>query len=627
MPKINLLSQDISELIAAGEVVERPASVVKEMVENSIDAGARHITIEIKRGGVTFIRVTDDGCGISFEDTPLAFLRHATSKIQAAADLENIATLGFRGEALAATAAVSRVEIFTKSADAQLGTHYGISGGIEQYYEETGCADGTTIFVRDLFYNTPARMKFLKKDVTEGSAVADVAERAALSHPEIAFKFIRDGKQVMSTSGDGKLSSAVYSILGREFHSTLISADSTTDGVSVTGFVCKPAFCRASRSRQYTFLNGRFVMSKTVMAAAEQAYRDSMMVGKFPAFVLCVTVPPETVDVNVHPAKTEVRFSDERRIFSAVHYAVKSAVAAGDTRLQIQPENPRPQEKFLHVTAQQYRQSAVKLPPQDAFNVGDKVIFQDDKTPFYQREDVKKYMSEHMPEGLAENAAVQNEDRINPPDSSEPTEKQPMYSPQDEPETEFSPQSEIRLIGEAFSTYIIVQMGDSIYLIDKHAAHERIIYNDLRATRQPQIQTLLLPVTVHLSADEYSAAVQNTEEFLKAGFEIEDFGNKAILVRAVPACLDKNDVASIVTEAAASLAGSGSIKIDFLDNLFRTVACKAAIKAGYITSERELFSLAKRVLSSDDVMYCPHGRPVAFCINRSELEKYFGRIQ
>lgn len=628
MPKINLLSQDISELIAAGEVVERPASVVKEMIENSIDAGARHITVEIKRGGITFIRITDDGCGISFEDTPLAFLRHATSKIKNASDLENISTLGFRGEALAATAAVSRVEIFTKPADSQFGTHYGISGGIEQYYEETGCADGTTIFVKDLFYNTPARMKFLKKDVTEGSAVADVAERAALSHPEIAFKFIRDGKQVMATSGDGKLSSAVYSVLGREFHSTLIPVDSAADGISVTGFVCKPVYCRASRSRQYTFLNGRFVISKTVTAAAEQAYRDSAMVGKFPAFVLCVKIPGETVDVNVHPAKTEVRFSDERRIFSAVHYAVKSAVAAGDTRPQIPTQGTRTQEKFLKMTAEQYRQSAVKLPRQDAFTVGDKIVFHDDTTPFYQREDVKKYIAEHPQANISETLSAGQDSLAYPsPSAPEPASEKPQASKADESETEFSPESEIRLIGEAFSTYIVAQMGDSIYLIDKHAAHERIIYNDLCSADQLQIQTLLLPVTVRLSAEEYSAAVQNTEEFLKAGFEIEDFGNKAVLVRAVPACLDKNDVESVVTEAAASLAGSGSIKIDFLDNLFRTVACKAAIKAGYITSARELFSLAKRILSGNDIMYCPHGRPVAFRVKRGELEKYFGRIQ
>ena len=328
MPKINLLPKQVSELIAAGEVVERPASVIKELVENSIDAGAKRVTVEIQRGGITYIRVADDGCGIAHEDVPTAFLRHATSKIKSGGDLAAIATLGFRGEALAAVSSVSRVEMFTKQPEDRFGTHYIIEGGEETLYEEAGCPDGTTIIIRDIFYNTPARMKFLKKDVSEANAAAAVVDRIALSHPEISFKFLRDGKQTLNTSGDGRISGAVYSVLGREFAGSLIAVDGTLDRVTVTGFTCKPVACRPTRNYQFVFLNGRLVRSGTVTAAAEQAYKNSAMVGKFPGFVLYLNVPFDSVDVNVHPAKTEVRFSDERRIFDAVYSAVKNAVSS-----------------------------------------------------------------------------------------------------------------------------------------------------------------------------------------------------------------------------------------------------------------------------------------------------------
>ena len=330
MPKIELLSKEISELIAAGEVVERPASVVKELVENSIDAGSAHITVEISRGGISMIRITDDGCGIASSDVPTAFLRHATSKIKSADDLNAIGTLGFRGEALAATACVSRVEMFTKTKDEALGSHYVIEGAEELLFEESGCPQGTTIIIRDIFYNTPARMKFLKKDATEGTTVQAVVERAALSHPEIAFKFIREGKLQFSSSGDGKLYTAIYSVLGRELANSLIEVNGTTDNISVEGFTSKPFLCRQSRASQYTFLNGRLVRSSTVIAAVEQAYKNSTMVGKFPAFVLSLNMPLNLVDVNVHPAKTEVRFADEKQVFKK-RYRAKGYKTAGFT--------------------------------------------------------------------------------------------------------------------------------------------------------------------------------------------------------------------------------------------------------------------------------------------------------
>ena len=628
MPKINLLPRDLAELIAAGEVVERPASVVKEMVENSIDSGATHITVEIKRGGVTYIRVTDNGCGISPEDVPVAFLRHATSKIAKSDDLYNIATLGFRGEALAATSSVSRIEMFTKRAEDTLGTHYEIEGGIEKTNEESGCPDGTTIIVRDIFYNTPARMKFLKTDMGEGNAVTAVCERAALSHPEIAFKLIKDGKQVISTSGDGKLHSAIYSVLGREFAGTLIEVETELSGIGVSGFTCKPIYCRQSKTSQIVFLNGRFVRSGTVSAAVERAYKNSAMVGKYPAFVLNLKVPFGAVDVNVHPAKTEIRFSDEKKIFDAVYYGVKSAIEMGDTRPVINVGTPK---KAIPLTEEieqvKYRQSGVDF---SIYNKSQEerdytaikpsfkevpktkeepLVLHQDNTPFFAREVVKK--------------VVAKMDAVN----ERTEEKTSVVTAVEEKTEEYTPEKEVRLIGEAFSTYIVAQMGESIFLIDKHAAHERILFNNFKKKEKIEMQNLLSAVSVRLEAEEYTAVVGNLELLLKAGFEIEDFGEGTVLVRAVPAMLSGEDVASMVNEAAASLARTGNVDIERIEDIFHSVSCKAAIKAGYITSNTELLELAKKVLCSDDIRYCPHGRPVAFEIKKKDIEKQFGRIQ
>ena len=629
MPKINLLPRDLAELIAAGEVVERPASVVKEMVENSIDSGATHITVEIKRGGVTYIRVTDNGCGISSEDVPVAFLRHATSKISKSDDLYNIATLGFRGEALAATSSVSRIEMFTKRREDALGTHYEIEGGIEKLNEESGCPDGTTIIVRDIFYNTPARMKFLKTDMGEGNAVTAVCERAALSHPEIAFKLIKEGKQVISTSGDGKLHSAIYSVLGREFASTLIEVETELSGIGVSGFTCKPIYCRQSKTGQIVFLNGRFVRSGTVSAAVERAYKNSAMIGKYPAFVLNLKVPFGAVDVNVHPAKTEIRFSDEKKIFDAVYYGVKSAIEMGDTRPIINVGAPKKAIPLTEETEQvKYRQTGVDLSiynksqaekdytaPKPSFKETVKIndeplVLHQDNTPFFAREDVKKVL---------EKREIKTEETI-----PAPSKIQDVNTKVSE---EYTPEKEVRLIGEAFSTYIIVEQGESVFLIDKHAAHERILFNQFKKTQQIEMQNLLSAVSVRLEAEEYTAVLDNVELLLKAGFEVEDFGDGTVLVRAVPAMLGGEDVASMVREAAASLACTGNVDIERIEDIFHSVSCKAAIKAGYITSNTELLELARKVLNSDDIRYCPHGRPTAFEIKKKDIEKQFGRIQ
>lgn len=636
MPTINVLPRAIAELIAAGEVVERPASVVKEMVENSIDAGATHITVEISRGGITYIRVTDDGCGIESADVKKAFLRHATSKIRVADDLDGIATLGFRGEALAATSAVSRVEMFTKSANEPLGTHYLIEGGEETLCEESGCPNGTTLVVRDLFFNTPARMKFLKKDATEAAAVKAIVDRAALSNPQISFKLIRDGEQIFTTSGNGDLMGAIYSVMGREYANSLIPVGAQYDGVSVEGFICKPIACRASRAGQITFLNGRLVMSKTVMAAVEQAYKNSAMVGKFPAFVLNVKLPLEAVDVNVHPAKTEVRFSDEKRVFSAVHYAVRSAIAAGDTRPEITPATAK-KPFFMHMDANEYRQTAVRLedtptPEKEAVK-SEKIPpvsrLSDNDTPLLLRKDVKETVNKMQEKSQAVYRPAVN---INIEVEEEPTVTamvlQATAQEEDKlPVKQYNPDAEVKLIGEAFSTYIIVSRGESIFLIDKHAAHERLLFNELKEKQIIESQPLLQPIAVRLDGDRYTAAIDSAELLLRVGIELEDFGDGVVLVRAVPAALKDTDIVAIIEEAATSLAKTGDVSLDALDDLFHTVSCKAAIKAGFITSDAELLSLAKKVIDNPEVMYCPHGRPVAFEIKRRELERHFGRIQ
>ena len=632
MPRINVLPKEISELIAAGEVVERPASVVKEMIENSLDAGSNRITVEIERGGITYIRITDDGCGISREDVKTAFLRHATSKIKSQSDLDSIKTLGFRGEALAATAAVSKVEMLTHAGGEEYGTHYVIEGGSEVLFEESGCPVGTTIIVRDIFYNTPARMKFLKKDSTEGATVAAIVSRAAISNPKVSFKFIRDGKQIFVTGGNGDLKSAVYSVLGREYTQNLIEVKSDNAAIKVYGFCSAPFACRASRAGQYTYLNGRLVISKTVMAAAEQAYSNSIMVGKFPAFVLFVEMPYEAVDVNVHPAKTEVRFADEKAVFSAVYAAVKGALSSSDARPQISLDNKKGNEFFANMDTNRFKQTAVNIDstPKNYDNVGNTSRPNDNNIPFFLRKDFVKGIkeSEHKygEKPAFGGAPVSRRDYEPGAEKIEPVVE--AYKPENQtpPETNVITEG-IIFLGEAFRTYVIVQKGDSVFILDKHACHERIIFNRLKSEIKTECQPLLVPVGVHLSEKQYSAVTDNCETLLKAGIEVEDFGNETVMVRAVPAALSGEDAADVVVEAADKLISGSSGELSLIDDILHTVACKAATKAGYISSKEELIALAERVLSNNDVFYCPHGRPVAIELKKSELERRFGRIQ
>ena len=640
MPKINLLPKNVAELIAAGEVVERPASVIKELVENSIDAGATVITVEIQRGGITYMRVTDNGCGIDFSDVPTAFLRHATSKIKTGEDLDSIATLGFRGEALAAVSSVAKVDMLTAVKDAESGTHYSIEGGSEVLYEESGCPEGTTIVIRDLFYNTPARMKFLKKDVSEGNSCAAVIDRIALSHPEVSFKLIRDGKVTLTTAGDGQLKSAIYSVLGREYSSNLISVSSDNGSVSVGGYTCKPISCKPTRNGQYTFLNGRLVRSGTVVAACEQAYKNSAMVGKFPSFVLCINVPFDTVDVNVHPAKTEVRFSDEKRIFDAVYGAVKTAINSGDTRPQVKLNTPV-FNRFEHMTTAEYRQQKIEETPTIAEKVYPNVNIQKPNfvKSFKQESnfDFLDKVSYVAPDGTKTEPMTKEEytkkysevkiEEKNEIDVNVEVEDTPKAEVQNVTDEIIQEKAEIIVIGEVFSTYIVAQMGDSVFMIDKHAAHERILFNELKAKKKTEVQALLVPVTVTLSKEEYNAIVTNIELLEKSGFEAEDFGNSTIVVRAVPVFLVAEDISSLMSEVASNILTVGKASTEREENIMHTVACRAAIKARNHISITEMEDLSKKVLTSKEVMYCPHGRPVAFEITKRELEKQFGRIQ
>ena len=635
MPKINLLPKNVAELIAAGEVVERPASVIKELVENSIDAGATQITVEIQRGGITYIRITDNGCGIDSGDVPTAFLRHATSKIKTDRDLDSIGTLGFRGEALAAISSVSRVEMLTRSEESDIGTHYIIEGGEEKLNDEVGCPKGTTIIIRDIFFNTPARMKFLKKDVSEGNASAAVVERIALSHTEIAFKLIRDGKTVLTTSGDGNTRACVYSVLGREFSNSLIEVNDNIGGVRVTGLTCKPVNCKATRNSQYTFLNGRLVRSGTVIAAVEQAYKNSTMVGKFPAFVLYLEIPLDSVDVNVHPTKTEVRFSDEKRIFDGVYGAVKSAITTSDTRPEIKV-TPNPFNPFQNVSAKEYRQQSIAetvkvqkeetiFKPQPRKEPAVNVLRNDEMPDFMKHLSTVGEKGERVPPKKTPTVNIDIDVEDEPKAVPKTVAAEPETAETQKPMVEETPV--ITVIGEAFSTYIVVQMKDSLYLIDKHAAHERILFNKLKEEQSTEVQALLTPITAVLPRENYDALIGNIELLEKSGFEIEDFGNSAVIVRAIPLFLTGDDVTSVLTEIAEGIISTGRVSNDRLEHIFHTVSCRAAVKAGNSISRTEMQSLAERVLSDKDIMYCPHGRPVAFEIKKKELEKQFGRIQ
>ena len=673
MPKIIQLSPHIANLIAAGEVVERPASVVKELLENAVDAGASKITVEIKDGGMTFLRVTDNGCGMSPEDARTAFKRHATSKLRTAEDLAAIATMGFRGEALAAIASVSRIDLLTKTPGSISGTSLQLEAGEITEEGEAGCPDGTTIIIRDLFFNTPARMKFMKSDSVEGSRVTAAVQMQALAHPEVAFQLVRDGKQVLSTPGNGGLKAAVYCVYGREC-AQMVSVDSRWEQYSLTGFVSKPTDARPSRALQTFFVNNRPVKSRLLISALEEAYRNQIMVGKFPACVLHLTLPANAVDVNVHPAKTEVKFLQEKAVFDCIHYGVLGALNKQPDRPQVQFKQPAATvpSHFAGSASPTAPKSTPQSAPETAPQRGEPSTHK--KETFFRTMTAEEYKTfstalqdAPKPKQEAAAATLQKMERPALPQLREPVmlpqaEKKPslavdvarsagismptpiIATPQSAPQTaplqgshepeeleqtalEMPAEIEWRMVGELYNSYIIVEQGDNAFLIDKHAAHERILFEKLKANQEKiSSQALLTPVPVRLSPAGAAELLSNTAMLEELGFEIEEFGENTVLLRQIPMDLSPELAAEAAeTLAADLLAGRRGSKDTVRDELLHTVACKAAIKAGWKNDEAELLAVVKQVMAREDLKYCPHGRPICVTLSKKQLEKQFKR--
>ena len=639
MPKIVQLDRHVADLIAAGEVVERPASAVKELVENAIDAGAKNVTVEIQNGGMTFLRVSDDGCGMIPEDARTAFLRHATSKIRTKEDLAAIGTLGFRGEALAAISSVSRIDLLTKAEQSE-GISLHLEAGNILSEQPAGCPTGTTIIVRDLFYNTPARMKFMKSDVAESSAVFSAVQQQALAHPEVSFRFVKDGAEQLHTAGDGDRLSAVYAIFGRELANNMLPVDSHWEKISVRGFVTKPTATRGNRAWQNFFVNGRFVRSKMLAAALEEAYRNQMMTGRFPACVLEVVLPVQAVDVNVHPAKTEVKFLNEKAIFDAVHYAVLSALgkSAAKPEMKLPERKPEPQKTataavkpdfYKTMQAEEYRRLASNTPVK--------------KAPAPEKPEAPVQASLRMPESvkpasvLASQVQLPDREPAGPAEAAapKPAESAPVVSespkpvPAQEPEQQALPMEELpyRVAGEVLDTYIIVEQGDTVLFIDKHAAHERINFERLKAEGSAVMgQLLLAPIPAALSREEAAAVLENGKLLSDCGFEVADFGGGDLVIRQIPAEVSEADAPALLQALAGDLlAGKHLNPADLRDSLLHSIACKAAIKAGWHTEQAEREYLVKQVLTRDDIRFCPHGRPVCIQLTKKQLEKQFRR--
>jgi len=670
---IQVLSKEVSELIAAGEVIDRPASVIKELLENAIDADANVITVEIKNGGRTYIRVTDNGSGISGEDVAKAFLRHATSKIATKDDLSGILTLGFRGEALASISAVAKVDVLTKLRSEMYGTHYIIEGTEEKLCEQCGCPDGTTFVVRDLFYNVPARLKFLKKDVSEGNAVAELVTKLAMSHPEISFKFIRDNRPELITAGDGKLYSAINTVMKREFAASLIPVDSSWNGIKVTGFTVRPLWAKPNRKFQNFFVNGRFVRSKICCGALEEAYRNQIMVGKFPACVLNIEASPDIVDVNVHPTKIEVRFSNDKLIYEAVFFAVKDALLKADKPVEMQLEKKR------YFTDKEL----FDLPPKPQ---GDQLRFKisDDNVPLAETQPVQRdkaqtvnvpapnpvspilkpdndWKKELEPIRTEEISQIAKNDKQAPPpptDDDDPfVEQETAHESSNDietvsqeineeikdfkyisdqsfekhyeivDETEEEPVKPV-VIGEIFKTYIIAQAGDELLLFDKHASHERYLFEKIKEnSRELDTQMFLEPIYVMLSYDEFDALSANVDKVNQLGFCIEPDVAPNVAVKGVPMILGNDNPTDIVTELAKNfIECKHDPQLEIFDELYHSIACKAAIKANDDSDILELQALVNNVYGNDSIRYCPHGRPVMIKLKKRDLEKQFRRI-
>mgnify|MGYP004639279777 CR=1 FL=1 len=630
MAVIQRLSQHVADLIAAGEVVERPASCVKELVENAIDAGAKTVTVELQNGGMTLLRVTDDGCGMEADDARTAFLRHATSKLHTKEDLTAIRTLGFRGEALAAISAVSRIDLLTRTAQAQTGTALHLEAGVVTDEQPAGCPVGTTILVRDLFYNTPARLKFMKSDLAESSAALTVAQHLALANPGVSLRVVKDGAEALHTAGSGVLFDAVYAVLGRQLAGEMVKVDGKFEKIETSGFATRPACTRGNRQQQLFFVNGRFVKSRLLMSALEQAYQNQMTVGRFPSCVLHIQLPPQAVDVNVHPAKTEVKFLREREVFDAVHYAVLSALgrASGRQELKLPQQKPaqapaaqaKPQQDFFKtMDAAQYRAQAEKT-AKPAFTARErewtKTVCEAARIP---AADVPKAPRAEQTHTVAEPV-------------KHPEQEAPRIAevPPVEPVQQTLPIADApwRVIGEALDTYILVQQGEKLLFIDKHAAHERILFEKLKKEPQPVMaQRLLAPIPAELGREEAACVLENAALFTRLGFGAEEFGDGTLLLREIPESIRAEDAAQTVQELAGALLGgnfpdAGAQR----DALLHTVACKAAIKANMAISPLEQRELIKKVLALPGINTCPHGRPIMIKMTKEKIEKEFKRI-
>ncbi len=630
MPQIQCLPSHVADLIAAGEVVERPASVAKELLENAIDAGATAIVVELERGGLTYLRITDNGCGIAPTELPTAFLRHATSKLRTADDLAAIGTLGFRGEALAAISAVSRVDIFSRQKGAETGAVLHLEGGVSGEVTEAGCPEGTTICVRDLFYNTPARMKFMKKDSAEAAAISSIVQQLALSHPDISFKLIRDGAEVLHTPGDGKLLSAVYAAMGRDFARGLMEVRGSGGEVEVTGYVTSPASGHGTRGRQVFFVNGRVVKSQLLTAALEEAYRNRLLKGKFPGCVIHVSLPADRVDVNVHPAKTVVKFVSDKEVFDALYYTVRDALD-GEHR----PAAPAQQTFYQTMTVQQYKEKAAPVPevkkPLGSYTVRPAAAPVATKEQLFgQVRDVAPAKEPPVREAPVKPAAEKRaapapvEEKITPP--APVKEEDPRPAPASQQQTLEQGRTPWRMVGEVLRTYIVCEdESENLWLIDKHAAHERIRFDALKADDHPLMsQILLAPLTVTLPSEETAAVLEHLDTLRRFGFVCEDFGGDTILVREVPADIRTGDAAATLEELAQKLLLGRIDPEGVRDELYHTMACKSAVKAGMITDARELAALVEKV-QSGEIAYCPHGRPVAVKLTKYEIEKMFKR--
>ncbi len=632
MSVINILSPHVADLIAAGEVVERPASVIKELLENSFDAGAHQVTCEIRNGGTTYIRVTDDGCGMAPEDAGIAFLRHATSKLSKADDLAGISTMGFRGEALAAISSVSRIELITRQKGAAEGTRVVLNAGDIEEMTAFGCPEGTTMICRDLFFNTPARLKFMKSDRSEASSCIAAALRCALGRPDVSVRMIRDGTEEFFSPGDGRIDSCLYALLGREEAASMLQCSSTGEGIRMDGFISSPSEGRGNRAHQFFFVNGRFIRSLLLQSAVEQAYKNTLLTGRYPSCALYLSLSFNSVDVNVHPAKTEIRFGNEKSVFDFVYQAVKLALSAEDRlspslhsahdTIIPQSDNP-PSISPIHET----ENNLSRAEPAGGYRIGTS-SFGSESAVLYAPQNAyssPQLKMEISPEDVSPPAQESSHSPVQEPLSDGKGEELPVEKPVQN--VEKAVRIDHKILGEAFHTYIIVERNEDIILIDKHAAHERMIFDRLKAAgREISSQMLLIPAIVRLSLEDAELLEKNGTLLTDLGFEIEPYGEKEYIIRGVPADMNITDIPAAIEEICEKLKSCKDVDpASVQDDILHTVACKAAIKAGWDTQRPELEKIASAVLSGE-IRYCPHGRPVSAVVTRKDLDKLFKRI-